>query len=325
MNVDPARIFSLKEFQLRWLKQRKISQVNDEIEVINTGVTSDPLTGRLDYFWFHIHRTIGTEESFGFQVVRIIELNAIPLNARADAGLLQKMRTILRSLYGAEVNFIYLAAGIFQPPLGITQCYGVTAFCNELEEAIKQTSMNISVLRSCLAAAYQQIQLASPNLQTGEWLYRAFDELKFATITVGQPDPRENVRSDASPLLTNPLLQENGQSAQYSMQQNELMFRGMSHLQEDFLFLVLTSPVSLLDISYMLTGLAEESSVWASTQQGVRGISYGISIPAILSGALIQNVNQGYNSGGGRIRNVRQFTYRRDCSNTGGSSYRRNS
>ena len=294
-----SNIFHNNHFQFNWLKNRQINELRDDIEILDSGITTDSQKGTLDLFWFYIHRKIGDLEVTGYQVVRLLELYAIPLNARSDAGLLQKMRTVLRSLYGAEVNFFYLAAGIFDPLLGISQCYGVTGFQQNLDDAVHLTSKSISVLNSCLSAVYPQIQLSAPNIRTGEWLYRAFDELVYAAIAVGQPDPRENVRGEPSTLFANPLIQENGQSTSYSMQQNELLFRGMSRLQEDFLFLVLTSPVSLLDLSHMLTGLAEETSVWASRQQGVRGVSFGISVPALLSGALVHNANQGISQGDG--------------------------
>jgi hypothetical protein len=71
-------------------------------------------------------------------------------------------------------------------------------------------------------------------------------------------------------------------SQNYELQQNELLFRGMSELREDFLFVTLTSPLSTPIIVRMLTGLAEETSTWASLQQGVRGAIFGVSLPAAL-------------------------------------------
>jgi len=56
----------------------------------------------------------------------------------------------------------------------------------------------------------------------------------------------------------------------------------------------MTSPIALADISEMLIGLAESTSTWASWQNGVRGASFGISLPAILSGALMQSSAQGF-------------------------------
>lgn len=297
--MSPSDIFQMSSLNFNWLKQRKVTEIRDEIQILNSGIIADPQMGNLDQFWFNIRRKVGDQIITGYQVIRLLELCAIPLNARSDAGLLQKMRTVLRSLYSAEVNFFYLAAGIFNPLLGISQCYGVTGFSHNLDDAQIKTSSSMSVLNSCLSAIFPQIQLRPPNIKTGEWLYRSFDELTYAAIAVGQPDPRENSRGESLSLFANPITQENGAVASYSMQQNELLFRGMSQLQEDFLFLILTSPVSLFDLSRMLTGLAEETSVWASRQQGVRGISFGISVPAMLSGAMVQNSNHGFTQGEG--------------------------
>ena len=105
-------------------------------------------------------------------------------------------------------------------------------------------------------------------------------------MVVGQPDPRENSRGGSSAITRNPLIEGNSASQEYSLQQNEILFRGMSALKEEFLFLVMTSPIALDEISRMLIGLAEYTSTWASFQGGIRGVSFGISLPAILSGAL---------------------------------------
>ena len=70
--------------------------------------------------------------------------------------------------------------------------------------------------------------------------------------------------------MRNPLIEAGPTAQQYTLQQNEILFRGMSDLREEFLFLVLTSPISLADITEMLTGLAEETSTWAAWQNGVR-------------------------------------------------------
>ena len=43
------------------------------------------------------------------------------------------------------------------------------------------------------------------------------------------------------------------------------------------------------DITEMLTGLAENTSTWAAWQNGVRGVSFGVSLPALLSGLLAQS------------------------------------
>ena len=47
-------------------------------------------------------------------------------------------------------------------------------------------------------------------------------------------------------------------------------------------------------IADMLAGYAQEASIWASQQTGVRSASFGISLPAMLSGAMADTASRGY-------------------------------
>jgi hypothetical protein len=190
--------------------------------------------------------------------------------------LLQKMRTVLRGLYGSQVSFLYLAAGIFnhqQSPVGIVQCYGVAAFAPTLEEASAQSARSLAALKGAMGGAYRQIRLEPLTVRLAEWIFLSFHDMQHVLVTVGHTDPRENARGGNSTLLRNPLTEAGPTAQQYTLQQNEILFRGMSDLKEEFLFVVLTSPISLADITEMLTGLAEETSTWAAWQSGVRAVS----------------------------------------------------
>ncbi len=167
----------------------------------------------------------------------------------------------LRGLYGSQVSFLYLAAGIFnhqQSPVGIVQCYGVAAFAPTLEEACAQSERSLAALKGAMGGAYRQIRLEPLNVRLAEWIFLSFHDMQHVLVTVGHTDPRENARGGNSTLLRNPLTEAGPTAQQYTLQQNEILFRGMSDLKEEFLFLVLTSPISLADITEMLTGLAEE-------------------------------------------------------------------
>ena len=71
---------------------------------------------RLDYLWFHVTEREAGKEWDGYRVVRLLHVKFIPVEARSDAGLLQKMRSVLRGVNGANVNLVYVAAGIFDEP-----------------------------------------------------------------------------------------------------------------------------------------------------------------------------------------------------------------
>ena len=80
----------------------------------------------------------------------------------------------------------------------------------------------------------------------------------------------------------------------------------MSELKEEFLFLVLTSPVTLGDMTAMLAGLAEHTATWAAWQNGVRGVSFGVSLPALLSGGLAQSASLGSSTSSGTAHSTGQ-------------------
>ena len=68
----------------------------------------------------------------------------------------------------------------------------------------------------------------------------------------------------------------------------------MSSLGEEFLLMLLANHVRLEDITRMLSGLLEDTSVYASRQMGTRAASFGVSLPAILTGGLSENASDSY-------------------------------
>ena len=283
-------------------RQKNSPSVPDDLVVERSGVCFVDGRDELDYLWYQLSEREGGFEYAGYRVVRLLQLSFLPLEARGDPGLLQKMRTVLRGLYGSQVNFLYLAAGIFdhqQAPVGIVQCYGVSAFANTLEEARVLSLRSIAALKAAMSGAYRQVRLDPLTVRIAEWIFLSFHDMKHVLVTVGHTDPRENARGGNSALLRNPLVEAGPTAQQYTLQQNEILFRGMSDLREEFLFLVLTSPIGLSDITEMLTGLAEETSTWAAWQSGVRSVSFGVSLPAFLSGLMAQSASQGYSTSQG--------------------------
>ena len=136
-------IAALKDIRIPWLTEKtgkKSSQplIPDDLQLMDNGIAFNEANDTLDYLWYAVEEKDNGRVYRGFRVVRLLELKFIPLDARADAGLLQKMKSVLRSLYGAKVSFVYLTAGIFtDPAVGIIHCYGVSVFAKDLEEAAK--------------------------------------------------------------------------------------------------------------------------------------------------------------------------------------------
>lgn len=127
-----------------WLKPRQADalEIPSDLEVEQSGLCFVDGQDEMDYLWYRLREVEGGREYAGYRIVRLLQLTFLPLEARSDPGLLQKMRTILRGLYGSIVSFLYLTAGIFQnhqSPVWIVQCNGVSAFTLTLEEASAQS------------------------------------------------------------------------------------------------------------------------------------------------------------------------------------------
>ena len=279
--------------KIPWLRHTGQLNIPDDLEV--EGAELHYHHGNLlDYILLHVIEREAGKEYLGYRVIRLMQLRYISLEARRDAGLLQKMRTVLRGLYSARINLVYLAAGIFEEPkVGIIQCYGVSSFSDDRDTAVKRSLESLVALKAGLVGAYRQMRLDPLPIDIAEWISKALLQMPYAIVVVGHPDPRENARGgDAA--LHDPLAAGNLGSQQFSMQQNELLFRGISSLEEEFLFMLLAEHISLADITRMLVGLSEEISIFASRQTGVRAASFGISLPAILTGGLAENASRSY-------------------------------
>ena len=80
---------------------------------------------RMKHIWFEIvEQPADGQPWHGFRVIKVSELKYLPQEARADPSLISKQASILRGLYAAGVETIILHYGVFDPPLGIVQCYG---------------------------------------------------------------------------------------------------------------------------------------------------------------------------------------------------------
>ncbi len=277
----------------RWLRPKPAELAPDDLVVHDAGVAFVPGQDQMDYLWFHLTERENGQTFTGYRIVRLVQVRAIPVEARSDAGLLQKMRGVLRGLGGAKVNLAYLTAGIFgASPLGIIQCYGTISFDENRETAIQKSLRDQTALEAALKGQFRQIALAPVSVRIARWLYNALEEMPHALVTVGHPDPRENSRSQSH--LGNPLIAGDAASQGYSLQQNEILYRGMASLNEEFLLMVLAYSVPLNLIGSLLAGYAQETSIWASQQTGVRSASFGVSLPAMLSGALAESASRNY-------------------------------
>jgi len=243
--------------------------------------------GRLDYLYYDLVEREGGATYRVHKAVKLVALDFLPKETREQVTLIQRMQKALKGVYSAEVDFVYLVAGMFQPYQGLLQCYGVQGLGASLEMALRRAGEAAAALEGVLAN-FEQSRFVPLTMARAEWLRRGFSEMRFGVVGIGQPDARENARG---------MTGENARSAvvdEYTLQQNELVYRGMAKLREEFLAVVMAFRVRQGDIYRLQAANAREASRWASMEKGTRGIHVGLSIPVILSGAVNAGASTGY-------------------------------
>ena len=260
----------------------------DDVAVLANGIefTDNHL---LDYYWFEVVERGHGRDWHGFRVVKLSELTYLPQEARASEALIRKQAALLRGLIAAGVELITLSFGVFDPPIGIVQCYGVGTRAATREAAADLAAQAHAALAANFAAQYPQSRLGPLDLDRALHLWDARTQMLFVTALVGQPDPREAPRGGHQQQSA-----ERGRAPGFSEQQNELLYRAMARAKEEFLFLNIATPVERRDIARMQAALANLASPIASRQQGATSIGFGVSLPIILSAAQGLSAGQAY-------------------------------
>jgi len=256
------------------------------LEILDNGIATD--NGDVRYLWFRI---LQDGRRF-YRAVALAELTALPITAREDYDLLDKQIAALRGLYDAQVDFVYLALGIFHPRhIGIVQMYGATSEGESAEAAGQEATRRLSSVQAVLAN-YPQSQTRPPKREWVAW-YVDFVTRKDTTLLalLGHPDPRKTRRGIVSRdgELPNPTPDD------LAAEQNEILFRGMTKLREDFVFQVTAKRLSRRSLTESLMMVSRLASQAASRQQGSLGIGFSLSLP--IMAAVSQGVSAGKGAG----------------------------
>ena len=269
-----------------------------DLEILDNGMVFDG--GRLRHLWYEVVERENGSSFHVFKIVALRELTYVPIEARKDPDVLGKMRTVLRGLYNAKVDFAHVVAGMFDPPLGILQFYGVIGVDEERAGAEEKARVGMMALEATMAN-FPQSRLEPLDTRKAEWLLDALTSMPHVVAVIGHPDPRAAARGMGRPTPFDGQM-DGAVDPEIASQQNEMVMRGMAKLREEFVMVTLASRVPVRDLAVMLEGIAREASIWASRQRGTRAISFGVAIPAILTGMVGDAEGRSY--GEARSRSV---------------------
>ncbi|MEW6287059.1 MAG: serine-rich protein [Chloroflexota bacterium] len=251
------------------------------IRVLNNGLHIEE--GVLRYAWFRLE----TPEGEKYRCVAFRELASVPYDVSREADTLGRQWAALRGVYNAGVDYLYSALGIFHPDhVGIVQLYGAAGEGESVESAAALALEGAAAVEAALAN-FPQSQTRSPDLRWIEW-YLEFVTKRARNILalLGHPDPRASKRGlgadgNLPDYATDDLAEE----------QNEILFRGLAKLRQDFVFQVTAEHIDRKRLSRTLVDVARVASNFASRRRGSVNIGFSLGIP--LMAALGQAVSGG--------------------------------
>jgi len=255
------------------------------MHILDNGIQTS--NGQVQYLWFEM-------EEHGrrfFRAIALAELAALPITSREDYDLLDKQAAAVRGLYNAGVEFVYLALGIFHPRhVGIVQLYGAAAEAASREAAGSQARSRLAAVEAILAN-YAQSRTRPPKREWVAW-YMDFVTEKGRRLLalLGHPDPRKTRRG-----MTRDGELPNPTGDDLAPEQNEILFRGLAKLREDFVFQVTSHRVPRAELTRRLLQVAQLASVAASRQRGNLNIGFSLSLP--LMAAVNRNMAAGQGVG----------------------------
>ncbi|MBN1888885.1 MAG: serine-rich protein [Thermoflexales bacterium] len=244
--------------------------------------------GHLDHIWYEVELPdVDGGWRRGYKVIILYELWALPAaprDERKELDVLDQTRTMLRGLYNARVDMLYVTAGMFgNPRLGIVQMYGVATYKPSHEAALREARNCSTALRATmanfLASSVRPLDTARTN-----FIIQAIDTYPHAIAVLGQPDPRENTTVSDKPESI----------AEKPREQNEQFFRAMARVNEDFVFFILGSRLPRRKAADLLRAAAIETSLHVSRSEGQVSISAGMGVPILLSRAVGEAAGTGY-------------------------------
>ena len=168
---------------------------------------------------------------------------------------------------------------------------------NDEAQAADKALVGASTVTAVLAN-FPQSKLALPNSDWLRW-YLEFVTLKsrYIAAILGHPDPRQGHKGSGADGSS----ADDG-DADLASEQNEILFRGLSKLSQNFVYQILAEHIQRPLMSSALVRIAEIASNVASRRKGTIGFGFNLSIP--LMAALGQSQSAGASSIQGQSQSV---------------------
>src|SRR5271157_529158 len=234
--------------------------------------------GQFRYAWYRVSESTPKghdDRTPYYRCVALKQLDVIPVADRDDYNLLGKMWGAMRGVYNAGVNFIAANAGIFKPEhIGLVQYFGAAGEGQDKDTAAENALRGMATVEGVMAN-FHQSKLVPPNEDWLRW-YLEFITTRgrFIAAILGHPDPREGRGTGLKDGAIGDASKD-----ELALEQNEILFRGLAKLQQNFVFQVLAEHVARSQLTRTLISIAEMTSAVASRRRGAINIGFSLGIP----------------------------------------------
>ncbi|MGC9025383.1 MAG: serine-rich protein [Chloroflexia bacterium] len=216
-----------------------------------------------------------------YKAVFPVVLEYLPRLMREQVTVLQRFAACLKGLYNARIDLVIMVAGMFgqlgEEPRGLVQAYASQSYGATPDEAVQKGIAArlalLATLRSIPQARF--VPMSEPER---DFFQRAYSSFSHILVAVGQPDPRmEGTRAfgERAPGIG---------PEEETLEQNELIYRGLQALGLDFANLTLATCVARSSLYRLQQRFREEATTWMSRQRGSRSISLNVALPIFFSG-----------------------------------------
>lgn len=265
------------------------------MEILGNGLVFDHLNGELQYTWTRVRQN-GREFYRAAAFRELFVLTDDPFQDRlAGEGIFGKQWGAVVGLYNAGINILYIACGIFAvpndseiAPSGVVQLYGATSEGETPDEAGKKAVNDLAAIEATLAG-YAQARFKAPEMDTIRWYVDFVSKAQYPLILLGHPDPRikRSVKSGVDGALSE-------STDDLSLEQNEILFRGLAKLRQNFVFQVTGNRLSRDLLTKYLHTASRLASIFASRRRGSKSVGFSIGIP------LMNALGHGFSGASGR-------------------------
>jgi hypothetical protein len=228
--------------------------------------------GQFRYAWYQVSTDSGRPYT---RCVALKQLDTIPVAERDDYNLLGKMWAAMRGVYNAGVNFVAANAGIFQPDhIGLVQFFGAAGEGPDEAAAAENALRGLATVEGVMAN-FHQSRLIPPNEDWLRWYLEFITSRgRFIAAILGHPDPRQGRGAGIKDGAIGDASRDD-----LALEQNEILFRGLAKLKQNFVFQVLAEHVPRTQLTATLMRVAEMTSAVASRRKGAINIGFSLGIP----------------------------------------------